>query len=272
MNEATNEAAEPATNEASGGVFDGATVESGGEYLDSIVSRPPKPEPVLLEHRSKAGDADGTPASDAKGAADASGEATNEPVLRVDPKDYASITDHKGRPFDPSMHQVNAEGKPVFNARGKVKMLKEGSRNPVRLILDSLIQFEEPERPQDECEAQAAVQVSEESMRMNAECLTDLYGATGRLAVGNRFKRGWKERRLNLMGALIQYERRTGNMMQVSPLFILGHAFVMDITLVSGAEMFDTGGGLLGWWQKLRMKRIMTQEVKRNEGGEAHAS
>ena len=126
------------------GIFENATLENGVGFVRDVVAAPPAPEPVIVEHLAKetasaaAGESGNAPAPVNPAASDSPNEADGANVLHVDKKDYARVTDHKGRPFDPSKHQVDSEGKPIFNARGKVKMLKDGERNPVKLVWRSI--------------------------------------------------------------------------------------------------------------------------------------
>ena len=241
--------------------LDTASLESGAGILDRIASMPPQAEPVLVEAR-EAGRRVGSinpNESESNSANEATNDADSHKVLRVDPKDYSRVQDHKGRPFDPSMHKVKADGTPDFNARGKVKMLAPGEENPVRLILDPLIKLlpKEPEPSPEVCEAQAAAQISESSIRTNAECIADLYAGTGFIAMGGRFIKRWeKERRPRIVNGLINYERQEpGGLMKVAPWIVLMHVFASDVVTVAGGEMFDSGGGLFGWFKRLRMNR-----------------
>ena len=186
--------------------------------------------------------------------------------MRVDPKDYARVQDHKGRAFDPSIHKVKPDGSPDFNARGKVKMLQEGESNPVKLIFDPLAKLLHlkpvEERPQAECEAQAAVQIDDAKSRTNAECLADLYCGTGYILRGGRFIKGWeKSRRPRIINGLVNFERQEpGSLVKVAPWIVLAHIFATDIVTVEGGERFDAGGGLFGLIQRFRMKRKAANE------------
>ena len=242
--------------------LDSASLESGAGILDRIASMPPQAEPVLVKARETAAGTASFKSNEAK--PDSANEPTNEAdsrkVLRVDPKDYSRVQDHKGRPFDPSIHKVKADGTPDFNARGKVKMLTDGEKNPVRLILDPLKNLlpKEPEPAQEVCEAQAAAQISDLNVRVNAECIADLYAGTGFIAMGGRFIKRWeKERRPRIITGLVNYERQVpGGLMKVAPWVVLAHVFASDVVSVAGGEMFDSGGGLFGWFKRLRMTRM----------------
>ena len=257
------------------GIFGNATIENGVGFVRDVVAAPPAPEPVIVEHLSSAaasaaaGESGNAPTPDASTKVPSSNEADGSKVLHVDKRDYARVTDHKGRPFDPSRHQVDKEGKPIFNARGKVKMLKEGERNPVKLVWRSITERILPdpdagERDPVECEAQAAVQINEEDMRLNASCVADLYAGTGFIAFGSRFMKGWeKGRRPRLVNALIHYDRQTGKLPTVAPIFVLAHAFATDAAMMAGGEIFDRGGGFMGFLQKMgffqRFKKSRTK-------------
>lgn len=256
------------------------TLESGATLLDRIAANPPQAEPVLLEMRKKAAES-AVPRPNEPvihSANEAPNEAGEGKILRVDPKDYAHIQDHKGRPFNPSIHKVKADGTPDFNARGKVKMLGLGEENPVKLILDPLKNLipKEPERPASECEAQAAVLIDDSKIRGNAECVADLYCGTGYILRGGRFIRGWdKQRRPRIVNALVNYERQTGQLMQIAPWVLLAHTFAADIVTVEGGERFDSGGGLIGvvkgfFQRRKEMKHSVTPAKpgeSRQEGG-----
>ena len=78
--------------------------------------------------------------------------------------------------------------------------------------------------------------------------------------------KGWeKGRRSRLTNSLVNFDRQTGQLMKVAPLFILTHAFATDMAMVTGGEMFDSGGGLFGWWKRLRANR-------RNQANQVHSS
>jgi len=250
-------------------------VESGAALLDRIASAPPQAEPVLIEARKNAAESASFRQNEARNESrtaspnEAPNEAGKAKVLRVDPKDYAHIQDHKGRSFDPSIHKVKADGSPDFNARGKVKMLTPGEENPVRLILDPLLKLlpKEPETPQDVCEAQAAVQVNESISRTNAECIADLYAGTGYIVRGGKFIRGWdKHRRPRIVNGLLNYERQVpGGLMAVAPWIVLAHIFATDIVTVEGGDRFDAGGGLFGLLKRWKERRTSSKPA--NEAG-----
>lgn len=249
MNEPTAQA-EPV------GLFEHASIQNGGGLLDRIASEPPQAEPDLIEHRASARmDQESGAAEKLEATTDADGRT----VLHVDQKDYAHVKDHKGRPFDPTKHKVTPDGKPDFNARGRVKMLGTGEKNPVKLAFRKIgINLPDPDsddgRTPEEREAQASVILTDELIRVNAECIADLYCGTGVIAVGNRFGKGWdKGRRSKLVTAMMHYDRQTnGGLMKVTPWVVLAHAFAADCAMVAGGDLFDKGGGLFGWWKRWR--------------------
>jgi hypothetical protein len=255
---------------------DTASLESGSVLLDRIASTPPQAEPVLIAEREKTTAKSASfSTNEAKPDAppDASSEAGEPKILRVDPKDYARVTDYKGRPFNPSMHKVKADGTPDFNARGKVKMLTEGERNPVRLILDPLAKLipKEPEPTPEVCEAQAAAIIDDSKSRINAECIADLYCGTGYILRGGRFIKRWeKERRPRIVNGLLNYERQVpGGLMQAAPWLVLAHVFASDIVTVEGGERFDSGGGLIGLLRRFRQRRNEAKQAHEAEKGAA---
>ncbi len=262
-----------------GSGIDTASLESGADLLNRIASFPPQAEPVLMaERRKNAAKPDSFNRNEAK--PDSANESTNEAgeakVLRVDPKDYAHVQDHKGRPFDPTIHKVKLDGSPDFNARGKVKMLVEGERNPIKLIFDPLAKLrpKETERDPVECEAQAAAIIDDSKIRTNAECIADLYAGTGYILRGGKFIKGWeKQRRPRIINGLINYERQCpGGLMQVAPWLVLAHVFASDLVTVEGGERFDSGGGLIGLIRRFRERRNEAKQAERNGQGVQHAS
>ena len=264
------------TNKLSGQP-DTNTLESGSNLLDRIAANPPAAEPVLLEERSRREAVGAKPNEPViHSATEAQNEAGEARVLRVDPKDYAHVQDHKGRPFNPALHKVKPDGSPDFNARGKVKMLAVGEENPIRLILDPLKNLlpKEPERPAIECEAQAAVLIDESKVRVNAECIADLYCGTGYILRGGKFIRGWdKQRRPRIVNSLINYERQTGQLMAIAPWVLLAHTFAADIVTVEGGDRFDSGGGLIGVLKGFFARRkTMKQSVTPVKQGGEHVA
>lgn len=253
---------ESATQTESGEVriFKLASIKNGSGMLDRIASEPPQPEPDLIEHRAKMGvDTESGTAAEHTSTTDADGRT----VLHVDPKDYAHIKDHKGNSFDPAKHKVTPDGKPDFNARGRVKMLATGETNAVKLIFEPLKKYfpslnhdSDEGRSSEEREAQGAVILNDELSRVNAECIADMYEMSGYVIVGKKFTKAWKERRSRLVTSLMHYDRVTGGgLVKVTPNLLLVHAFGSDFAMVAGGEMFDQGGGLFGWWKKLKNSR-----------------
>jgi len=249
--------------DATGGGIDSASLESGAVLLDRIASTPPQAEPVLLEMRQKKA-AESALFKPNEARTDSPDkrptEAGEAKVLRVDPKDYAHVQDHKGRPFDPTIHKVKLDGSPDFNARGKVKMLQDGEMNPVKLILDplaKLMHLAVPERPQADCEAQAAAVIDSSKIKTNAECIADLYCGTGYILRGGRFIKGWdKQRRPRIVNGLVNFEQQEpGSLVKVAPWIVLVHIFATDIVTVEGGERFDSGGGLIGLIQRFKQRR-----------------
>ncbi|MCF7847511.1 MAG: hypothetical protein K9M45_01575 [Kiritimatiellales bacterium] len=236
-------------------LFDSIANQGGGGVLGNIVAVVPAADPAVRELRTEAG-------NEGSGKVPAAGTGTHStaetldnrpetPVLEVDPKIYTYVEDHKGRPFDPEMHEVDAKGNPVFNARGKVKVLPDGARNPVKLVYNNLLNMispPEPDRPQEECVAQAVAQSVELERKESAEIVVDMYGGAGYVLRGAPFRKNWeKYRRGKLVNSLVRYQRIKNIVIPIKAEWILIHAFGTDLLTVEGEALFERKGGILGF-------------------------
>ncbi|MBN2684390.1 MAG: hypothetical protein JXR40_03855 [Pontiellaceae bacterium] len=236
--------------EEGGTLFDSLTTESGGGVLGDITAAIPQADPAVREMLSSGSGSETTGGTGSGNETVSSENGPEKPVLEVDPKVYTYVQDHKGRPFDPEKHQVDANGNPVFNARGRVKRLEPGQENPVRLVFNNLKSFllPEKERPQEECVAQAVAQSVETERMQSAEVVVDLYGGAGYALRGAPFRKNWEKfRRKKLVDAIIRYQRLKNITIPVQAEMILVHAFGTDLLTVEGEVLFEKKGGLLGF-------------------------
>lgn len=240
-------------------LFDGIEDQGGGGVLGNIVADIPSADPAVRELLA------GTDSGSGSGSGDVL-EVDGVPALEVDPKVYTYVQDHKGNPFDPEKHQVDKDGNPVFNARGRVKKLEPGQQNPVRLIYNNLKNriLPEPERPQEECVAQAVAQSVEAERKESAEIIVDMYGGAGYIMRGTPFRKNWeKKRREKLVNALVRYQRIKNITIPVKAEWIIIHAFGTDLLTVEGEALFERKGGLFGFigrkgWNK-RAEALATE-------------
>jgi hypothetical protein len=263
-------------DERTGTLFDNIEPQSGGGVLGDITAVLPEADPSVLRMQR----AEAATIPDNGSGKHSATENGGKRAVEVDPKAYTYVQDHKGNPFDPEKHQVDAEGNPIFNARGRVKCLEPGQENPIKLIFNNLknMLLPEAERPQAECAAQASVQGVEIERAQAAEIMVDLYGGAGYVMRGAPFRKNWeKYRRQKLVNALIQYQRIKNITIPVKAEWILIHAFGTDLLSVEGENMFENKGGLLGfigrkgWNIRARTLATEAEAIARKEQGQGAA-
>lgn len=182
-----------------------------GKLLDGLAATPP--EPIIVT-------AAGSPAADA-----------------------ALLVDSKGVTFNPAIHQVDADGKPIIGSVKQFLLKKEAKKSAIRRVTDKISEFwngekapekeiqEVPEIPPSDHEIEQIQAENKENgnsgqpetarkpalLSSSAENSADLFFVGGSMLVGIEFLNQRQRFHGQAAEVIAEYERRTGKQMDLPP-------------------------------------------------------
>jgi len=145
------------------------------------------------------------------------------PPRKLEKKDFSRLKDYKGRNFDPSIHEVDANEVPVLNGDGSLKIMR-GKNGVIREAVERVAarifppsDHELAQASPEKAVAQALSIADHEDATQSAENAAEITALAQSLILGAEVYSKFDKRKPRLVRAWSRWEMRTGKKIAADP-------------------------------------------------------